>query len=443
MSTIEMNAMLATIGSMLWGWPLIIFVLGSGLVMTIACRGVQFRYFTATWRYVFYPEAAGSELISPLQAFLNTLSASIGNGSLTGMATAIYSGGPGAAFWVFVLGFFTMPIRFAEVFAGTSTAFRDRDGIMRGGPLAYIQRTPGGTVLVYVYTIFCLLLTLVGGNAMQCNAVTKGLTSMMPLNIYIIAGMLFAFIVYVMIGGASRVLRVSDAVVPIKVGLFFISIVIALAFHYDSLLPALKLMLQFAFTPESVGGGVLGFTVQGAMRFSMARALNATEAGLGTAGILYGGTGSNDPMRSGIMAMATSFISNYLVCFMLMWLIVASGAWQSNLNGIGMTIAAYETVFGSLGGWVVTILSAMFGLGVLIAYAYIGRECWAFLTGGRYLTLYSILYCAMALFGSLSEVALIWNSIDIAVAGLVAINLYALLMFLPKIHKAVQNYKAS
>ena len=240
MSTNEMNAMLATVGSMFWGWPLIIFVLGSGLVMTIACRGVQFRYFTAAWRYVFYPEAAGREFISPLQAFLNTLSASIGNGSLTGMATAIYSGGPGAAFWVFVLGFFTMPIRFAEVFAEQALLFVIEMALCVAG-LWPIFNAHQATVLVYVYTIFCLLLTLVGGNAMQCNAVTKGLTSMMPLNIYIIAGMLFAFIVYVMIGGASRVLRVSDAVVPIKVGLFFISIVIALAFHYASLLPALNL----------------------------------------------------------------------------------------------------------------------------------------------------------------------------------------------------------
>lgn len=441
MSIAELNTLLFTIGSMLWGWPLIGFVLASGLVISIACNWIQFRYFAAAWRYVFYPESSSGEMISPLQAFLNTLSASIGNGSLTGMATAIYSGGPGAAFWVFVLGFFTMPIRFAEVYAGTHNAVREKNGTLRGGPLAYIQLVPGGHLLVYVYVVFCLLLTFVGGNAMQCQAVTKGLTTMLPVSAYSVAAILFGFIVYVMLGGAQRVLKVSDMIVPVKVGLFFVSMVIALVFHYNSLIPALQLMIQGAFTPEALGGGLLGYTVQDAIRFSMARTLNATEAGIGTAGILYGGTGTKDHMRSGIMAMATSFISNHLVCFNIMWLIVASGAWQSGVNGTGLTILAYESVFGAFGGWVVTILSAMFGLGVLIAYAYIGRECWSFLTGGRYFGLYTAIYCSMALVGSLAEISLVWNSIDIAIAGLVIINLYALLFLLPKIRKAVVSYE--
>jgi AGCS family alanine or glycine:cation symporter len=174
----------------------------------------------------------------------------------------------------------------------------------------------------------------------------------------------------------------------------------------------------------------------------LARSLNATEAGIGTAGILYGGTGTKNQVRSGIMAMATSFISNHLVCFNIMLLIIASGAWKSGVNGTGLTILAYETVYGALGGWVVTILSALFGLGVLIAYAYIGRECWSFLTGGRYFAWYTGLYCIMALVGSLAEISLVWNSIDIAIAGLVIINLYALLMLLPQIRKAVIQYEA-
>ncbi len=442
MSIAELNALLFSIGSALWGWPLIGFVLMSGVVMSVACDWIQFRYFGAAWRFVFKPEVSSAGQISPLQAFLNTLSASIGNGSLTGMATAIYSGGPGAAFWVFVLGFLTMPIRFAEVYAGTSSAFRDVDGTMRGGPLAYIQLVPGGKILVYCYVFFCLVLTFVGGNAMQCQAVTKGLTTMLPLNIYLVAGILFAFIVYVMLGGAQRVLKVSDMVVPVKVGLFFVSMIIALLFHYASLWGAVKLMVQFAFTPEAVGGGIIGYTVQDAIRFSMARSLNATEAGIGTAGILYGGTGTKEQMRSGIMAMATSFISNHLVCFSIMLLIIASGAWKSGINGTALTILAYESVFGALGGWVVTVLSALFGLGVLIAYAYIGRECWSFLTRGRYFGLYAALYCSMALVGSLAEISLVWNSIDIAVAGLVIVNMYALLMLLPRIRKAVKQYRA-
>lgn len=264
---------------------------------------------------------------------------------------------------------------------------------------------------------------------------------MTPVNEYMVAAALFLFLLYAMLGGAARVLKVSDKIVPIKVGLFFITMLIALVYHYAALLPALKLIVQYALTPEAVMGGIAGYSVQGAIRFSMSRSLNATEAGLGTAGILYGGTGSTNPVRSGIMAMATSFVSNHMVCFTLMLLIVASGAWQSGILGVGMTIAAYETVYGAFGGWVVTILSALFGLGVLVTYAYIGRECWIFLTGGRFMMLYNLIYCGMAVLGSVAEVAVIWHSIDLAVAGLVGINLYALLLMLPAMRKAVKQYE--
>jgi len=440
MQIAQVELLLKDLGSLLWGWPLIIFIVGSSIYMTIALRFVQFRYFVQAWRYVFNPEVVAGSAISPMQAFLNALSASVGNGSLTGMATAIFSGGPGAAFWVFVLGFFTMAIRFAEVYAGTSIIVKEADGSLRGGPLGYIRVVPGGSILVYVYMFFCLMLTFFSGNAMQCQAITKGLVSVTSMSAYIIAALLFLFLLYVMIGGAERVLRVSDAIVPLKVGIFFISMIIALLFHYDSIWYALKLMVEYAFTPQAVGGGVLGYTVQDAIRFSMSRSLNATEVGLGTAGILYGGTGSKDPIRSGIMAMLTSFISNHLVCFNIMLLIIASGAWKSGINGTGMTILAYESVYGIFGGWVVTLLSLMFGLGVLIAYAYIGRECWSFLTGHRYFGLYNCIYCCWALFGALADVAVVWNSIDIIVAGLVGINVYALLVLLPKICQAMRIY---
>lgn len=432
---------LKQIGDLLWGWPLILFILASGILMTVAFQAIQFRYFFAAWRYLITPEAAQTSAISPLQAFLNTLSASVGNGALTGMATAIYSGGPGAAFWVFILGFFTMPIRFAEVFAGTKFTVTDPKTGVRGGPMAYISLVPGGRVLVYLYVGICLAFTLICGDAMQANAISKGLVATVPmLNPYAIAISLFLFLLYVLLGGAQRVLRVSDRIVPLKVGLFLLSMIIALTYHYAAIWGALQLMVSYAFTSQALVGGVIGYTIQDAIRFGMARSLNATEVGLGTAGILYGATQSKDPVRSGIMAMATSFISNHIICFSIMLLIVVSGAWESGINGPGMTIAAFSSVYGSAGSWIVTILSMMFGLGVLVAYIFIGRECWLFLVGNRSFGIYNVLFCLFALLGALVDVALVWNSIDLMVAGLVLINLYALLVKLPAIRQAVRTY---
>ena len=427
-----------------WSWPLIIFVVASGLIMTVSFHFIQFRYFGRAWKYVLTPEkgtaGATEAYITPLQAFINTLSASIGNGSTAGMATAVYSGGPGAAFWIFVLGFFNMAIRFAEVYASTVFVDQSATGVMRGGPMVYLKRVPGGSVLPYIYAFFCLMLTFVSGNAMQCNSMLLGVQRMTNLNSYVIAAVLFAFLLYIMLGGAHRIMKVSEQIIPIKVGLFFLATFIALIYHYQSIIPALKLIIESAFTSQALAGGLIGYAVQDAIRYGISITLNATEAGIGTAAILFGATGSKSPVRSGIMSMASIFVSNYLVCFALMLVIISSGVWNSGLDSTPLTSAAYETVFGTFGGWIVTFLSAIFGMGVLVAYAYIGRECWLFLTHGRFLWVYTALYCLMALFGSLSKVALIWNMIGLINAGLIAVNVYGLLYLLPHIRKGVQAF---
>lgn len=431
------------LGSLVWGWPLIGFITVTGIALSFILSGIQFRYFFASWRYLLTPEKGSAKSsITPLQAFMNTLSASIGNGSLTGMATAIYSGGPGAALWVALFGLISMPLRFAEVFCGTSASTTHADGKVHGGPIAYISNAPGGSFLVYIYVLGVLALTFFSGCGMQCQSITGGMVALTGLPAVAIAASLFLFLAYVISGGAERVLRVSDMIVPVKVGLFFIMTTIALVYHAANIIPALLLIFRSALQLDAVQAGAAGFAVQEVVRFALSRVINATEAGLGTSGILYGGTGTVDSVRSGIMSMATAFVSNYLVCFMLMLFIVASGAWESGIEGVGMTIAAYSTVFGSAAALMVTILSMMFGLGVMVAYVYIGREAWSFITGGRYIWLYSLIFCAFSLIGSLAQVAVLWNLIDISNGFLVAANLYGIWLMVPKMRAAVRAYSA-
>lgn len=443
LSSLE-NAITA-LSNIVCGWPLIIFFIVTGIVLTVSCDFIQFRYFFKSWRYLFTPEkttnAQQEAYITPFQAFVNTLSASVGNGAMAGMATALYSGGPGAAFWIFVLGFFNMAIRFAEVYTGTSVVEKSATGALRGGPMVYLSRVYGGSFLPYVYAFFALMLTFVTGNAMQCNSITLGMAKIAGVPSVATAIVLFLLILYIMLGGAQRIIRISDRIVPIKVGLFFIATFIVLVYHYQNIYAALVLIVTSAFMPQAVTGALAGYTIQNAIRFGMFRVINATEAGLGTAAILFGSTASKHPVRSGIMAMTSTFISNHLVCFMIMVVLIASGVWNNGLTSTPLTISAYATVFGTLGGWIVAFLSVTFGLGVLVAYAYIGRECWLFLTRGRFEWLYIVIYCSMAFFGSLGQVSLIWNMTDLVNAGLVMSNLYGLLCFIPEMRKAVQAYR--
>lgn len=440
----NLNDYILLINSVVWGWPLLIFIGVSSLVVTIALGGVQLRYFFRSWHLALKPQKQEKDAhadMSSFQAFLNALSSSLGNGSLAGTATAVVAGGPGAAFWVFVFGLLSMSFRFCEVYLSAYFGGHQSAGGVVGGPMVYLGKIPGKRFLPYIYALFCIFLSLVSGNAMQANSIRLGMVRLFNLDPLIIAVLLLVFMIYVMMGGAQRIIAVSDKIVPVKVGVFFGSMIIALAYHYQAIIPALQLIFEYAFTTKAAMGAAIGYSMQSAIRFGVSRSLNASEAGLGTAAVIFGGSTSKNPVNDGIMGMLSSFISANLVCFSLMVLIVASGVWESGLDSINLTIAAYETVFGSLGAWIVTFLTMSFGLGVLVAYAYIGRACWLFLTNGRCMILFNLMYSSMAFFGAIAQVALVWNSVDLVNAGLVMMNLFAILMLLPLIKKGLASYQ--
>ncbi len=438
----DIDSLIQNINDFVWGWPLIIFFVTVGVAACYYLNFVQFRYFFTAWKMLFAPsEKTTHGQMTPFQAFVNALNTSIGNGSLAGMAVAVNLGGPGAGFWLFIFGSLSLVIRYCEVYASNiSTETVGGDGVL-GGPMVYLQKVPGGTVLPYLYAIFCLLLGLVSGNAAQCNSIRLAVGRVTEVDKSIIALILFAFVIYVMMGGAKRIVSLSEKIVPVKVGVFFLTAIILLAYHYQSIFGALKLIIESAFGYKAAVGGAVGYTVLDAIRYGLANPLNATEAGLGTAGVLFGSTGSKKPVQDGIMSIVSAFISNYLVCFMLILLIVASGVWDSGLTSTELTIAAYQTVFGAFAAWVVSFLSIAFGIGVIVSYGFIGRECWAFLTKGRWLGIYAAIYCLVALLGTVSPVAILWKSINIVNAGLLAVNLYGIASLLPRIAKGLKAYE--
>lgn len=436
----DINAIILNINHVLWGWPLVLFILGVASYATIALGFVQFRYFKKAWQLLLFPEKGNLEGdMSPLEAFINALSTAVGNGSIAGVATAIYAGGPGAAVWIFVLGLLSMALRYSEVFLANYYPPITKDGYIVGGPMVYLTKLPGGKYLSYMFAFFLLYLSLASGNAMQANSISLGFERILGISPWAVAFALLAFMAYVMAGGARRIVEVSDKIVPIKVGVFFVSAIIILGYHYQSLIPALKLMFLGAFYPKALAGGLLGFTIQKAMRYGIVRSLNATEAGLGTAAVLFGGTASKEPVKNGLMSMISVFISANLICFMIAWMIVASGVWDSGQTSLNLTISAYETVFGTFGGWIVTFLSLSFGLGVLVTYSYIARACWFYLTDCRWETVYTVIFCAVTFIGAIAHVDIVWNAIDTANAGLLIANLAGIAWLMPKIRSALKE----
>jgi len=444
------------------GWPLIIYVAIVAVICTFACGFVQFRYFFKMWSFTLFSEKStekkvkGKVDMTPFQAFVNALNSSLGNGTVAGVATAIYMGGPGSALWLVITSAFVLAIRYCEVFLSAYFGARTTSKATIGGPMLYLKQVVGGKTLAYFYALFTFTFGLIAGNAIQTNSVGLSvITTLKPwlhisyptkpwLNVpyIVIAFIILLFMLYILLGGAARIVKFSDRIVPVKVGVFFVSALAILIYHYQNLFPALKIIFSSAFSSQAIAGGMVGFAVQQAVRRGMSRSIFATESGLGTTAILFGSTGSNRPVRSGIMSMLAAFIST-CACFLMSLCIVASGVWSSGLDSTALTIASYNTVFGYLGGWIVSFLSISFGIGVLVTFAYITREAWLYLTGGRLQWMFAVLYSGFAFWGTIAKVQVVWHIADLVMAGMLIINLFGILYLLPLIRKELRAFSKS
>ncbi len=414
-------------------WPLVIYTLCVSVLFTLAFSFIQIRSFFTAWRMIFaHDKAKNRGDMTPLQAFINTLSSNLGNGSIVGAATAVFMGGPGAGVWVIIFGFLLMAVRFAEVFASTLWGAKAPHGTVLGGPMLYLKDVIGGRILSFLYAACCFWFGLVVGNAMQTHSICWSLNTTWGINPLVIAVVVTLFIGYVVGGGAQRIIKVSDRIVPVKVIVFFIASALVIGYHIHALVPALRLMIAAAFDPNACAGGLVGFTLMQAMSAGLNLSITATESGLGTAAILFGYTGSKDPLRSGLMGMISTLISS-IVCFLVSLCIVMSGVWDSGLQSAALTIAAFSTVFGVWGGWIVSFLSLSFGVGVLVTFAYITRAAWLALTKGRYEFVFAIMYCVAAFLGAVVDVKVVWKAIQVTNGLLLSINLFGLLWLMPRL----------
>lgn len=436
------------INSAVSGWPIMIFVTIVSLVYTFALRGIQFTYFFTALKETVCPTPSANQAegqVSPFHAFINTINSNLGNGVVAGVATAIYAGGPGAAFWFVIFGFILMAVRFGEVYLSTFYAAQETEKTTLGGPMLYLKHVMGGDYLPHIYAFFCVLYGLIGGNIIQANSMSLSLTATWGIAPIINGLCLLAFVLYILFGGADRIIKISLSIVPIKVIVFMVSSMTVLLFHWQSLIPALALIINSGLSMNAFAGGAVGFTLQQMVFAGMSRSIFATESGLGSAAIMFGSTGNDNAVQNGFMGMMSTFIST-CIGFIVALCIVVSGVWNSGLNSTALTIAAFDTTFGAYGGWIVSFLAISFGLGVMVSYAYVVRTAWLFLTNHRFNGLFNIVYSLCAFGGAIASVGLVWQLADIIMAILLAINLYGMAALLPKVKDGLlaqlRNYRA-
>ena len=418
----------------LWNSLLLFLLVGTGVFFTIRLRGVQLRRFGEGVHRVFgnftlRGKKADDQGMSSFQALATAIAAQVGTGNITGCATALVSGGPGALFWVWVSAFFGMATIYAE--AVLAQRYRTTvNGKVTGGPAYYIRAAFKGTfgkVLAGVFSVLIILALGFMGNMVQSNSIGDAFHNafgMSHLAVGIVVAVIAAFI---FLGGVQRIAAVTEKIVPIMAAFYIVGCVVILVMNYKALPNAFTQIFVLAFNPQAMAGGVAGVTVQQAMRFGVARGLFSNEAGMGSTPHAHALAKVNHPREQGAVAILGVFIDTFVVLTLTGLVLITSGLIPDGLTGTALTQAAFSQAFGGFGPVFIAICMFFFAFSTIIGWYFFGQSNFKALFGEKALPVYSVIVVVFILVGSTLKVDLVWAIADFF-NGLMAVpNLLALL----------------
>ena len=418
----------------LWNSLLLFLLVGTGVFFTIRLRGVQLRRFGEGFHRVFgnftlRGKKADDQGMSSFQALATAIAAQVGTGNITGCATALVSGGPGALFWTWVSAFFGMATIYAE--AVLAQHYKTTlNGHVTGGPAYYIRAAFKGKVGKVLATVFSVLIILAlgfMGNMVQSNSIGDAFHNafgMSHLAVGIVVAVIAAFI---FLGGVQRIAAVTEKIVPIMAAFYIVGCVVILVMNYKTLPNAFTQIFVLAFNPQAMAGGVAGVTVQQAMRFGVARGLFSNEAGMGSTPHAHALAKVNHPREQGAVAILGVFIDTFVVLTLTGLVLITSGLIPDGLTGTALTQAAFSQAFGGFGPVFIAICMFFFAFSTIIGWYFFGQSNFKALFGEKALPVYSVIVVVFILVGSTLKVDLVWAMADFF-NGLMAVpNLLALL----------------
>ena len=434
----------AQLSDIVWGIWTIIFLCAVGLLLTWKTRFVQITNFKTALKLISggalkrdsFSKDAGD--ISPFQAFTTALSATIGNGNVAGVATAIAIGGPGAAFWMCTVSLFGMATKYSEAVLGIKYRQKSDDGTMLGGPMVYLNKGLGMRRLSLFFAIAALFGGLGAGNMTQSNSIALVLFSDFGIPKWF-SGMILALTLwFVIIGGIRRIGRVAEMLVPGMALIYIISCLAILVVNLKEIPEAFLLIIDSAFNGTAATGGFAGATVARAMAYGFRRGTISSEAGVGTAAIAHGAARTSDPHRQGIIAMMGVFMDTMVISTMTALVLVTTGAWSSGLISTEMTAMAFKSVL-PFGGIIIIIVSALFGFTTMVGWAYYCEQSLRYIGGIRFSIPFRWIYCGLAGVGAIFQVKPLWDWADIFMGFMVFANLIALVALRNEVKKMSQS----
>jgi AGCS family alanine or glycine:cation symporter len=383
-------------------------LLGSGLFLTVRYRFVQVTRFGEALRTLVPEGSAGARgALSPFQAFMTALAASIGTGNIAGVATAVVSGGPGAVFWIWCYGFFATTIKLTEAVLGIRFRVVSAEHLS-AGPMHYLREGLDLPKLAWIYAFVAGIAALTTTPFTQPNSIAVVLDSQFGISTWI-SGVTIAVLAWlVIIGGVTSIGRAAEKLAPLKVGLYLVGGLVVIVTHATRLPEIFALIFREAFSLQAAAGGAAGYGMMTAMRYGLARGIYANEAGYGTAAVVYGTARSDRPVQQGLNAVMEVFIVSCVTSSISALTILLTGAWRSGLTSTAAVAKAFDASMPGFGGWIVAFCAFLFGYTTLIGWAYYGEQFLEYIFGGAVVKPYRWIYCGLVVFGATSEVRTVW-----------------------------------
>lgn len=416
--------------SILWGAPLIILLVGAGIILTIRMQFVQLKHFPYilknTLGKMFEKTEQEEGAITPFQALSTALAATVGTGNIVGVSVAILGGGPGAIFWMWIAAFFGMATKFSEVNLSIAYRIKTEDGYT-GGPMYYIDRGLNKPWLGKTFAFLAAVATFGIGCSVQSNAIAGTLNSSFSIPPMITAVVLTILVAIVVFGGIQSITKVTEKLVPFMALFYIVGGIIIIFSNIGNLPGAIRDIFVGAFNPSAVGGGAVGFTIMMAMRNGVSRGVFTNEAGLGSSPIAHASASTDHPTRQGMWGVTEVFLDTFVVCTITALVILTSGVLDQGVTDASALVATAFSMHLSIGRYIVSIGLLLFAFSTILGWEFYGETSARYLLGRKIGLPYKAVFLVAAFAGCTIQLDLAWTVANI-LNGLMAIpNLIALI----------------
>jgi AGCS family alanine or glycine:cation symporter len=431
------------LNGIVWGPFMLVLILGTGLFLMLGLKVMPLRRLGYGFRMLWQGRHSKDEGdITPFNALMTSLSATIGTGNIAGVGTAIAIGGPGAVFWMWCTALVGMATKYAEAVLAVKYREVDEEGNHVGGPMYYIKNGLGKNWkwLGIAFSIFGAFAGFGIGNMVQANSVADAMEANLGVPFWITGVVMAVFVFLVLVGGIKRIAQVAGKLVPFMAVAYILGGLVVIGFNLSAVPGAIATIFEYAFTPAAATGGFAGAAVMVAIQMGVARGVFSNEAGLGSAPIAHAAAQTDDPVRQGTVAMLGTFLDTIIVCTITALVIMISGEWTSGQSGAQLSSAAFAHGLPGFGHWVVTFGLVIFAFTTMLGWSVYGERCVEFLFGVKSILPFRILWVLAIPVGATVKLSFVWLVADTLNALMAIPNLIALLLLSPVVFQLTRDY---